>query len=217
MYQLLSAQELVILTSLSAYPYFANLGWPFFFHTSHLGESLQTSAAVRCVSSFTAAFGPRDLIHLLYSCSVAKRPQAGGGLGFNDSPPPLGFGTLFLCTVISIGKEGLEFFLRQGYRNEGTPTELPPLLLVCIEWDTLSPQQTKGPCKKRGWRRWLQQAYGRLADLCIALLLPSLPPDTELSTHLAYRWASLQCKDHLLPLCIHPTSSGPTVPLASFI
>ena len=63
-------------------------------------------------------FGPQDLIHLLYSCSVARSPQAGGGRaprsGFIDSPPPLGFGTLFLCSVISIGKGGLEFSLRQG-------------------------------------------------------------------------------------------------------
>lgn len=114
-------------------------------------------------------------------------------------------------------KRGWSFFCVRAIEMRAPPQNCPPLLLVCIEWDTLSPQQTKGPCKKRGWRRWLQQAYGRLADLCIALLLPSLPPDTELSTHLAYRWASLQCKDHLLPLCIHPTSSGPTVPLASFI
>lgn len=72
-------------------------------------------------------------------------------------------------------KRGWSFFCVRAIEMRAPPQNCPPLLLVCIEWDTLSPQQTKGPCKKRGWRRWLQQAYGRLADLCIALLLPSLP------------------------------------------
>lgn len=128
----------VILTSLSAYPQFANLGWPIFLN-SELGESLQSRHLP--LSDVWLPLQQHLVLNTSFNPFTAARLlgvfQVGGGHGLRvgfDSSPPLGFGTLFLCTVISIGIEGLEVFLCRGHWNEGTPeNNCPP-----FSWSALN-------------------------------------------------------------------------------
>lgn len=111
------AFEPLIQTSLSANLRLANLGWP--VSSFSVGRvSADICRRLMCEFLYSSIWfhkTPFTSFTAARLLGVSGWGRTCPTLGFNDSPPPLGFGTLFLCTVISIGKGGLEFFLRQGY------------------------------------------------------------------------------------------------------
>lgn len=154
-----------------------------------------------------------DLFHLLYSCSVARSFPAGGSrcpsLGFNDSPPPLGSGTLSPCTVISIGKGGWSFFCVRAIEMR-TPLETPPLSCGLHWRGHALPLTNKGLLQKR------VGSGGCSRHMVDYLISASPPPTPPLSSGLILHTGG-HCLNAKATSCVFAfTQLPPVQPFSSF-